>query len=77
MAALQIKDVPPDLHKRARKRAESLDLTLGDYVLSLIKRDLDRNKARDWREQLLRRPVVPLRDGLVLELIREARGEEE
>jgi hypothetical protein len=77
MAALQIKNVPTDLHKRARKRAESLDLTLGDYVLSLIRRDLERSSAREWREQLLRRPVTPLRDGLVLELIREARGEEE
>lgn len=77
MAALQIKDVPPDLHKRARKRAENLDLTLGEYVLTLIRRDLQRNEVREWREQLLKRPVVSIPDGLVLELIREGRGEQD
>ena len=44
MAAIQIKDVPSDLHKKARLRARNLDLTLGDYVLSLIRRDMDRDK---------------------------------
>ena len=76
MAALQIKDVPGELHKRARTRAEELDLTLGDYVLSLIRRDLERSQAREWRAQLLERPVVAIPEGLVVELIREGRGED-
>ena len=76
MAALQIKDVPSELHKRARTRAEELDLTLGDYVLSLIRRDLERSQAREWRAQLLERPVVAIPEGLVVELIREGRGED-
>ena len=77
MAALQIKDVPHDLHDKARARAEQLDLTLGDYVLSLIRRDLERNKSREWRSALLERPVTEIPPGLVVELIREGRGEDE
>ncbi|MFM7083028.1 MAG: hypothetical protein ACKOJH_11475 [Actinomycetota bacterium] len=76
MAALQIKEVPSELHERARTRAEELDLTLGDYVLSLIRRDLERSQAREWRAQLLERPVVAIPEGLVVELIREGRGED-
>jgi len=52
-------------------------LTLGEYVLTLIRRDLQRNEVREWREQLLKRPVVSIPDGLVLELIREGRGEKD
>lgn len=77
MAALQIKDVPSDLHDRARDRAEQLDLTLGDYVLSLIRRDLERSKVREWRERLLERPVIQIPEGLVVSMIREGRGEDE
>jgi len=77
VAALQIKDVPHDLHDKARPRAEQLDLTLGDYVLSLIRRDLERNKSREWRSALLERPVTEIPPGLVVELIREGRGEDE
>ena len=75
MAALQIKEVPSELHERARTRAEELDLTLGDYVLSLIRRDLERSQAREWRAQLLERPTVTIPEGLVVELLREGRGE--
>lgn len=76
MNVLQIKEVPSELHERARARAEELDLTLGDYVLSLIRRDLERSQAREWRAQLLERPVVAIPVGLVVELIREGRGED-
>nr|MBU6203427.1 hypothetical protein [Acidobacteriota bacterium] len=77
MAAMQIKDVPVGLHERARERAEQLDLTLGEYVLSLIRRDLERGEVREWRERLLSRPITVIPSGLVLELIREVRGEDE
>ncbi|MEY3615723.1 MAG: hypothetical protein RLZZ518_724 [Actinomycetota bacterium] len=73
MAAIQIKDVPSELHKKARLRARNLDLTLGDYVLSLIRRDMDRGEVREWRAALLERPVTQLPADLVLELIREGR----
>jgi hypothetical protein len=64
---------PSDLHKKARLRARNLDLTLGDYVLSLIRRDMDRGEVREWRAALLERPVTQLPADLVLELIREGR----
>jgi len=76
MAALQIKEVPSKLHERARARAKELDPTLGYYVLSLIRRDLERSQAREWRAQLLERPVVAIPEGLVVELIRDGRGED-
>jgi len=76
MAALQIKDVPNDVHEQARDRAEQLDLTLGEYVLSLIRKDLERSTMREWREQLLARPVTQLPEGIVVALVREGREEE-
>jgi hypothetical protein len=76
MAALQIKDVPNDVHEQARDRAEQLDLTLGEYVLSLIRKDLERSTMREWREQLLARPVAQLPEGIVVALVREGREEE-
>ena len=76
MAALQIKDVPNDVHEQARDRAELLDLTLGEYVLSLIRKDLERSTMREWREQLLARPVTQLPEGIVVALVREGREEE-
>ena len=65
------------LHERARERAEQMDLTLGEYVLTLIRRDLERGEVREWRESLLSRPVTAIPDGLILELLRESRGEDE
>jgi hypothetical protein len=75
MAAIQVKDVPARLHEQARDRASELDLTLGDYVLSLIRHDLRRAKVKSWREDLLKRPVAHVSTDAILEIIREGRDE--
>ena len=74
MAAIQIKDVPNRIHELARRRAESLDLTLGDYVLSLIRNDLERGDVKEWRQRMLARPVINLPKGLVIDVLDEGRN---
>jgi hypothetical protein len=73
MAAIQIKDVPERIHDLARRRAERLDLTLGEYVLSLIRNDLERSDVTEWRQRMLARPVTNLPSGLVQGLLDEGR----
>ena len=39
MGAIQVKDVPEELHEALRRRAIQEGMTLADYVLDLIRRD--------------------------------------
>jgi hypothetical protein len=58
MPSLQVRDVPEDLHDRLRERARDERLSLGDYVLDLIERDLALPSRREWEARLgSRRPV--------------------
>lgn len=52
MAAIQVKDVPEDLHERARRRAREEGMTLSAYVLDTLRRDLSRPSRRAWLEML-------------------------
>ena len=46
--AIQVRDVPPDLHRRLRQRAAAQRLTLSTYVLRLLERDVGRPSTREW-----------------------------
>ena len=58
--AIQIRDVPPDLHRRLRERAAADRVTLSAYVLKLLERDAGRSSAREWFAALAGRE--PVRD---------------
>lgn len=59
MGAIQVKNVPPDLHDALRRRAADEGLALQDYVLLVIRRDLARPSLRQWLEEIRRQPIVP------------------
>jgi len=76
MSMLQLKNVPEPIKRSLRKRARDEGLTMSDYVLGLIKRDLDRPSTS---EILKRLEALPINEELpsAAELLDEARRERE
>jgi antitoxin FitA len=77
MGAIQVKDVPEELHQALRRRAIQEGMSLADYVLDLIRRDLGLPSRREWFERLATREPVNLPPGAAAEHIRAARAERE
>jgi len=75
MGAIQVKDVPEELHQALRRRALEQGMTLADYVLDLIRRDLGLPSRREWFERLATREPVNLRPGEAAEALHAARAE--
>lgn len=59
VAALQVKDVPPELHEALRRRAAEEGVDLQVYVLQALQRDLATPARRLWLQRLQRQPVTP------------------
>ena len=75
MGAIQVKDVPEELHEALRRRAIQEGMTMADYVLDLIRRDLGLPSRREWLERLATREPVDLGPGVVAEALHAARAE--
>ncbi|HST65028.1 MAG TPA: toxin-antitoxin system HicB family antitoxin [Mycobacteriales bacterium] len=58
MSAIQVRDVPPDLHRRLRERAAADRLSLSEYVLKLLERDAGTLSTREWLAALAEREPV-------------------
>ncbi len=69
-----MKDVPEELHQALRRRAIAEGMTLADYVLDLIRRDLGLPSRREWLERLATREPVDLAPGVVVEALHAARA---
>ena len=76
MSSIQIKHVPDDIHEAASKRAADEGMTLGDYVLKLIERDLALPTQREWLVSLAEREPVEVDVPALLRELREERDEE-
>jgi plasmid stability protein len=60
MGAIQIKNVPEELHEAIRSRAAEEGKTVSAYVLDLIRHDLEVPTMRAWLARLgNREPVRP------------------
>ncbi len=75
MSAIQIKSVPDDLHGALRERAHKQGVTLSEYVLALLRRDLARPTLDEWFEGVEQRTPVDLGGIDVAEAIREAHAD--
>jgi plasmid stability protein len=62
MGALQVKNIPPDLHDAIRRRAAEQGLTVSGYVLELVRRDLAGPSQREWFAELAGRESVERAD---------------
>lgn len=70
-----MKDVPEELHEALRRRAIQEGMTMADYVLDLIRRDLGLPSRREWFERLATREPVNLAPGAVVEALHHTRAE--
>ncbi len=52
MSAIQVKNVPPELHERLRARARAEGRNLSDYVRDVLERDLLVPSMREWLDSL-------------------------
>jgi hypothetical protein len=75
MSAIQVKDVPEALHAELRRRAEEEGMTLSEYVLDVLRRDLTVPGQRQWLEGLGSRE--PVRTTGALDALDAARAERE
>jgi hypothetical protein len=76
MGAIQIKNVPPELHERLRERARSEGRNLSEYTLGVLERDLALPTTREWLERLREdEPVHGITSQEIVDSIREGRAE--
>ena len=52
MSAIQVKNVPPELHDELRRRAAAEGKTVGELILEALRRDLRRQSMHDWLANL-------------------------
>jgi antitoxin FitA len=58
MPSLQVRDVPPEVHRRLRERARDEHMSLSEYVLDLLERDLALPGRGEWEARLASRQPV-------------------
>ena len=58
---IQIRNVPPELHRRLKVRAATEGMTMSDYVLREVRKALERPTREEVLERLRARPPVRLR----------------
>lgn len=75
MASIQVKNVADELHRAARQRAAGEGMTLSDYVLGLIRRDLQFPTRAQWLDRVRGREGVDVDVPAALEEERARREE--
>ena len=76
MSAIQIKNVPPELHERLRERARREGQNLSEYALAVLERDLAVPTTREWLERLRQdESVQGIGSNDVVSMIHEGRAE--
>jgi antitoxin FitA len=58
MPSVQVRDVPAELHRRLRERARDERMSISEYVLDLLERDLALPTRREWSDRLATRASV-------------------
>ncbi len=66
---VQIRGVPGELRERLHRRAASKGTSMSQYVIQVLKDDLERPTLADWLEEVRRLPPIPGIDAA--EIVRE------
>jgi plasmid stability protein len=75
MSAIQIKNVPPELHKQLRERARCEGRNMSEYALDVLRRDLAMPTTREWLERLRQdEPVNAIGAQEIVDLVHEGRS---
>ena len=70
---VQIRGVPADLRDKLKRRAASKGVPMSQYVVKVLKDDLERPTLAEWLEMVRRDPPVPGLSGAAI--VRELRDE--
>jgi antitoxin FitA len=54
---VQLRNVPPEIHRRLKARAAIEGMSMSDYVLREVRKALDRPTRREILDRLMARPV--------------------
>jgi plasmid stability protein len=75
VSSVQVKNVDDATHELLRQRAAAAGMTLGDYVLELIRKDLRKPSRAEWLARVRARPPANVDHGDVIRSIDEGRAE--
>lgn len=76
MAAIQVKNVSPQLHDQLRQRAKRDGRSLSEYILRVLERDLSTPTTREWLDRLRQdEPAPDIASEEIVTSIREGRSE--
>jgi hypothetical protein len=74
VSIIQVKNVPPAMHRELRRRAQQEGSTIRDYVMQLIERDQRLPSKRDWLDRVAELEPVAVSQSAA-DVVREAREE--
>ena len=60
MSSVQVKNVDGETHEQLRQRAAQAGVTLGEYVLELIRKDLRKPSRTEWWARLRALPPAAI-----------------
>jgi hypothetical protein len=60
MGMIQIRNVPPELHRKLKARAAEAGMTLSDYLLAEIEQIAALPTPEEFKERVRRLPARPL-----------------
>lgn len=69
---IQLRNVPDDLHRKAKARAATAGLSLSDFLTREIRKVMERPSDEEIRRRIAARPVQHLKPSST-EIIREER----
>ena len=75
VSSVQVKNVDADTHELLRQRAAASGMTLGEYVLELIRKDLRKPTRAEWLARVRARPPANVSHDDVIRSIDEGRAE--
>ncbi len=70
---IQIRNVPPKVHRILKARAALAGKSLSDYLLDDLKRDIEKPSMEEWLAKLDEQEPIDL-DDFAVETLREHRG---
>jgi plasmid stability protein len=71
---LQVKNLEPEIHEQLRLRVAEEGVTISEYVLDLIRRDLRRPSRREWLHTVAHLPRHEFSRDDVSGALEESRG---
>lgn len=74
---LQVRGIPVKTRDALRRKAESMGVSMSQYLIDLIRQDVERMSVEAWIEMMLKRPRSGMSSTAVQEALREAREDED